>query len=590
MLSAAFLAAFRKWLPRFVVDLLAVVAALFNLVLCVWLLRLSWFKDIVYWFGNWFPRGHMVVGIGFLVDPLGAALAVVAAFLTLLALIYSWGSMESGENHYQPLMLIFLAAMSGFCFTADLFNLFVFFELMSTAAFALCGLKTEEPAPLQGSFNFAITNTVGAFFTLTGLAILYGATGALNMAQMGWLLGTRHDSLVLTACLFLITGFLIKAAIVPFHFWLPDAHSVAPTPVCVLFSGLMVELGLFAVLRITTVIFGSTFSGIPDPLRGCFLVLGALTAVWGGVMCFAEHHLKRVLAFSTISHSGMMLFAMGLGSRMAIAGWLIYVCAHAAIKSGLFFTAGILLHRLRSMSEPILHAKGKPLKFTAALWFLGACGLAGLPPFALAVGEDMVSHSTHGSPEIAATILFLISGIFTAAAVLRVFMRVFCGWGDSGPSDASAQINELPESHEENQVIPFRLFAPAAVCIFSGIALTFLPSLRLLSLKASGRFIDQHGFVASIYALPHVLAGVVDPGPSEVGSMIAHGSIAVICAAILAAWAVFHPRIPRLLRWPSHLEGRMSWARQIQSGQPADYVVWAMMGVAVMGSVFYIMR
>jgi multicomponent Na+:H+ antiporter subunit D len=589
MLSAAFLAAFRKWLPRFVIDAIAALTALFNLAMCLWLLHLSWFKSIVYWFGNWFPRGHMVVGIGFLVDPMGAVLATVAAFLTLLGLIYSWNSMESGENHYQPLMLIFLAAMSGFCFTADLFNSFVFFELMSTAAFALCGLKTEEPAPLQGSFNFAITNTVGAFFTLTGIGILYGATGALNMAQMGWLIGNRHDSLVLTACLFIIGGFLIKAAIVPFHFWLPDAHSVAPTPVCVLFSGLMVELGLFAVLRITTAIFGSTFDGVPDPLRGCFLVLGGLTAVWGGMMCFAEHHLKRVLAFSTISHSGMMLFAMGLGSRMAIAGWLVYLCAHAVIKSGLFFTAGVLLHRLRTMSEPILFAKGKQLKFTAAVWFLGACGLAGLPPYALAVGEDMVSHARHGTLEIASTVLFLISGILTAGAVLRVFMRVFCGWGDHGPSDRSSEIDELPESHEENKVIPFRKFAPAAICALSGIALTFLPKLNLLANEAARRFLSQSEYIATIYAVHFSGTGVV-PEPSDVASMVMHGAISIVCAAVLAAWAVFHQRIPRALRWPSHLEGRMKWARDIQSGQPADYVVWIMVGIAAVGSVLFLVR
>ena len=391
--------------------------------------------------------------------------------------------MESGQNHYQPLMLIFLAAMTGFCFTADLFNLFVFFELMSTAAFALW-TTIEEPAPLQGSFNFAVTNTVGAFFTLTGIGLLYGVTGALNMAQMGWLLGSRHDSLVLTACLFIITGFLIKAAIVPFHFWLPDAHSVAPTPVCVLFSGIMVELGLFAILRVTTVVFGSSFSGIADPLRVSFLALGGITAVWGGVMSFAEHHLKRVLAFSTISHSGVLLVAVGLGSRMAIAGWLIYVCAHAMIKSGLFFTSGILLHRLRTMSEPLLFGRGRKLKFTAGLWLLGACGLAGLPPFATALAEDMVTHSNGDHTSFMIMIPFLIAGILTAGAVLRIFMRVFCGWGDKGPSDRSSQIDELPETLEENCVIPFRLFGPAFICIASGILLMFLPSVKALSLGA----------------------------------------------------------------------------------------------------------
>jgi multicomponent Na+:H+ antiporter subunit D len=161
----------------------------------------------------------------------------------------------------------------------------------------------------------------------------------------------------------------------------------------VLFSGLMVELGLFAILRGGTAIFGSTFSGLPDPVRIGFVVLGGLTAGWGGIMSFAEHHLKRVLAFSTISHSGMMLFAIGIGSPLAIAGWFVYVWAHAMVKSGLFFTAGILLHRLRTMSEPLLFARGNELRFTAALWFLGACGLAGLPPFASSIAEHMISHA-----------------------------------------------------------------------------------------------------------------------------------------------------------------------------------------------------
>src|SRR6185437_11221514 len=195
--------------------------------------------------------------------------------------------------------------------------------------FALCGLKVAEPAPLQGAFNFAITNTVGAFFILTGIALVYGATGALNMAQIGAALGTRHDSLVTVACAFLISGFMVKAAIVPFHFWLPDAHSVAPTPVCVLFSGLMVELGIFAVLRITTVLFGAAAGPLHAALQETLLLLASVTIIWSGLMCFAQHHLKRILAFSTISHAGAMLVGAAIGSPLAVSGWLLYLFSHA---------------------------------------------------------------------------------------------------------------------------------------------------------------------------------------------------------------------------------------------------------------------
>src|SRR5579875_2462395 len=203
---AAFLAGARKLLPPWLVDLLAIGTAVNNLILSgIWTVH-SLHSTQVYWFGNWFPRGHMALGIGWVMDGAGCGLAALAALLTTVALIYSWRNMEAGGNHYHPLMLVFFAAMSGFALTGDLFNLFVFFELMSTAAFALCGLKTAEPAPLQGSFNFAVTNTIAAFLVLTGIALVYSTTGALNLAQIGLLLTGRHDRLVLAAFAFLMTG------------------------------------------------------------------------------------------------------------------------------------------------------------------------------------------------------------------------------------------------------------------------------------------------------------------------------------------------------------------------------------------------
>ena len=255
LVGAALLGSVRKWLSRFLADSLGLLFASCTLLVSCLLLHRTLAGPIVYWFGNWYPRGSMVLGIGFLAEPVGAGLAVLAALLATLALLSGWRSIDAGGNHFQPLMLIFLAAMSGFVLTADLFNMFVFFELMSTAAFALCGLKPAEPAPLQGSFNFAVTNTIAAFFVLTGIALLYAVTGALNMAQVGLLLASRHDPLVLFAFTLITCGFLTKAAIVPFHLWLPDAHAVAPTPVCVLFSGIMVELGLYAIARLHTVVF-----------------------------------------------------------------------------------------------------------------------------------------------------------------------------------------------------------------------------------------------------------------------------------------------------------------------------------------------
>ena len=146
LIAAAFIALTGSWLGRRVSDSVAIASAGTNLILTLLILRGTWSHPYVYWFGNWWPRSNNVVlGICFSVNAIGAALAVLVSLLTTAALVFSWRIFEDTENHFQPLMLIFMAAMYGFSFTGDLFNLFVFFELMSVSAFALCGLKTLEP-------------------------------------------------------------------------------------------------------------------------------------------------------------------------------------------------------------------------------------------------------------------------------------------------------------------------------------------------------------------------------------------------------------------------------------------------------------
>ena len=587
LLGAAILAALHKWLPRAAADTIGIAATACNFVVSVLLLNRAWQHTIVYWFGSWYPRGRMVLGITFVVDPAAAGLCVLAAGLTLLAFLFSWRYVDAGANHYHPLMLIFLAAMSGFSLTGDLFNLFVFFELMSTAAFALCGLKTREPAPLQGAFNFAITNTIAAFMVLTGIGLLYAVTGALNMAQIGYLLGSRHDPLVLFACALLTCGFFIKAAIVPFHFWLPDAHAVAPTPVCVLFSGLMVELGLYAVLRIHSVIFQQSLASHAGSLRAIFLALGTLTVLLGGIMCYAEHHLKRQLAFSTISHAGLMLVAMALQGPIAIAGLLMYLFAHALVKSGLFFVSGVLLHRLRTISEPALFGRGRGLRFTAALWFLGALGLAGAPPFLTMLGESLTSRAAGLLGLHWLSYLFIVGGALTGATVLRVGMRVFLGWGEAGITDRAAQIGELPETEQKFQTTPWYLFMPAAICILGSIAAAWVPHLLQWMLLASTRLCAQHAYVQTVYTgITTISAASSGAVHIDLLSSAIRGSIAAALGLLLACSSVFRVQIARSLRLGAFMEGPLKPLRAVQSGHPGDYVMWITVGAATVSGAF----
>jgi len=584
LLGAGLLAALRKWLSRAAADSLSIAVAAGTLISSFLLLSHALQHTRVYWFGNWYPRGSVVLGITFVVDPVAAGLSSLACLLVLLALVFSWRFVDAGANHYHPLMLVFLAAMDGFVLTGDLFNMFVFFELMSTAAFALCGLKTQEPAPLQGSFNFAVTNTVAAFLGLTGIALLYAVTGALNMAQIGLALGSRHDPLVLFAFTLLTCGFFVKAAIAPFHFWLPDAHAVAPTPVCVLFSGLMVELGLYAVVRLKSVIFQETFASSETHLRYILLAFGGITVLIGGVMCYAEHHLKRLLAFSTICHAGLMLAIFAIQGPLAIAAMLIYLVAHAFTKSSLFFVSGIVLHRLRSMSEHLLFGKGRSLRWTAALWFLGGIGLAASPGFSTMLAEAGTSSAAQQVGLHGLSWLFMFAGVMTSAAVFRVGMHTFAGWGDAPLTDLSAQVDELPETDAQDQKIFWYHFVPPLLGIVFAVALTFIPSWQYGVREAAARMYNQAAYLNTVYTGYSVPLQAPPSWRNEIPGAALRGTIAVLLALALACTSVFRGKLARSLRIGAFLEGPLTILRSVQSGHPGDYVLWLTVGLAIFGS------
>jgi multicomponent Na+:H+ antiporter subunit D len=575
---------------RAVLDGAAIVtAAAVTVMLAVITVRAAR-GEVVYWFAGFRPSHGVAIGIDFAADPLSAGLATLAALLVTAAMLFSWRYFERVAVYYHAMMLTFLAGMAGFCLTGDIFDLFVWFELMGVSAYALTAYRPEERGPLQGALNFAITNSIGAYLSLSGIALIYGRTGALNMAQIAAALARhRPDGLVVVAFLLIITGLLIKGAIVPFHLWLPDAHAVAPTPVCVLFSGVMVELGLYGVARVYWSVFGAAL-GHRSAITGTFLVLGLLTAVTGALFCFRERHIKRLLAFSTISHAGIFLTGIALLTPLGLTGVAVYVAGHALVKAALFLGAGIILHRLGSVNESWLHGRGRPLRVTGVVFTVAALALADLPPFATFAGKDWIEASAGGRGLGWVSFVLIACSVLVGGAVLRVAGGVFYGLGDppvEDPQMAREAAEETSETTRGKDRTPLTMIIPAAVLAAGALAVGVLPGLGRVVQAAAVRFQDPAAYRAAVLAgrpASHV-AALFAAGDTGITAASVVGGLASAAGAVaVALLALYWRRLPLGQRQDAApvLVGPV---QALQSGVINDYVTWIVVGVAAIGAV-----
>lgn len=580
---AAILGALNRFVPRRLADTAAITATVATLSIDALLLYSARMEPTVYWFGGWTPRSGAALGICFVIDPISCCLAMLVAVLMLAAFVFSLHYFDSVGTLFHVLMLGFLGAMSGFCYSGDLFNLFVFFELMSTTAFALCGYKNEETTAQQGALNFAVTNTIGAFLILCGIGILYARTGALNMAQIGHALGQQADGLVITSFVFILVGFYTKAAVFPFHFWLADAHAVAPTPVCILFSGVMVELGIYAVARIYWTVLAGPLGPHRCALMSLLLTVGIVTAVLGGIMAFSQRHVKRLLAFSTISHMGLLVIGFALLQPDGLAGVALYIAGHGLVKASLFIGSGILLHRFGTVDEVELRGRGRRHRFAGVVFVLGAIGLAGVPPNLTFLGENAIGHAGEILHLSWLHAVYAFSGAITAAAVLRVYGRVYLGLGKSGLF-AGKHIPEERETGGEHRRIPAVMIAPAFLLVLASLAFTLIPALRADARTAAHTMVDTAAYQARVLGDARIAnAFATSPDPPLAVTLI-WTSTAIAVAVLFALWSL-SPLWPTRERITAPAFRFMRLLHAVHSGHVGDYVAFFTFGAAALGIV-----
>ncbi|MGA5820326.1 complex I subunit 5 family protein [Kitasatospora sp. NPDC094028] len=592
LLGAALVAVAGRWLPRPGRDALATGCAAAD----VGCLALLWARTdpdgrAVSWLGGWRPHDGHSVGIVLVADRLGSGLALLAAVLVLAVLCYAWRYFDepSGEHGgmFPALLLLFQAGMCGFALTGDLFDAFVFFELMGAVAYALTGYRIEDPRPLQGALAFGLVNSAAAYLSLLGIGLLYARTGELGMAQIGAALDERaaaghgRDALVVVAFVLVLAGPLVKAATAPFHFWLPDAHAVAPSPVCMLLSGVMVELGVYGVARIHRVVFAGT-GGLPDAaVRDTLLAAGVLTALVGAVMCWQQRHLKRMLAFSTVGHVGLFLVGAALLTPAGLAGSAVYVAGHAGAKAALFGLTGVLLDRYGSVDEHGLHGRARELRLPGLLFALGALALAGLPPFGTGLGKAL-SEDAAGRLHGWLPAVFVLVSALTGGAVLRAGLRVFGGIGfpprEHPEVAATTGEGEEPEIREAGRRLPTPMIAVPAALLAGCLLVGVVPGVGRALAAAAAAFTDRTGYLAATLGRT-APAGAPAPDTDWTPSGFLLGLLSAALATTFALAAV--------RRDPTRGTGALYRStvlplRRLHSGLLGDYVAWLAVGLAAL--------
>jgi len=388
-------------------------ALAFNLVISLLLLPKVLENPVIVSIGDWQPP----FCINLVAGPVGVLFSAIIALVGLLVSIYALDYIKEGPTEkYHMLYLLLLTGATGVVLTGDIFNLFVFFEILCISSYALVAYLRERSG-IESAVKYLIQGAVGSSLLLIGIGLLYGQFGTLNMADIAEKIASASPISLFVPMVLIITGLGVEAAIFPLNAWLPDAHSSAPSSISAILSGIAIEVGLYAVARVIFTIFGAQ-SFLP------FLaLLGILTLLVGEMCAFSQNNIKRMLAYSSIGQIGLILFALAIATSYGVTGGLFQLVSHALSKALLFLTAGYMIYRAGSMEISSLEGVGKKMPLTCLAFTIGAFSLVGLPPFIGFPSKFLVVQAALATQE---AIFFVLIGLALLGTVIEAayFFRV----------------------------------------------------------------------------------------------------------------------------------------------------------------------
>ena len=332
-------------------------------------------RSASYQMGGW----PAPVGIEMRLDDLTTLMLLTVNWIGFAVSLYAVDYMRryTARSHFYGLFLLLVAGMNGVIVAGDLFNLYVFLEVAAIASYALVAFGTGHEE-LEASFKYVVLGSLSSSLILVGIALVYGMTGNLNMAYIAdHLAAADMGAPLLLAFSLFIVGFSFKAALVPFHAWLPDAHPSAPAPVSAMLSGVFIKaIGVYVLARLLFNVFGVSSTEL-----GLLRWLGALSMVAAALLAVGQHDIKRLFAYSSISQVGFMALGLGLGTPLGLVGALYHLVNHALFKSLLFLNAGAVEYVTGTRDLRQLGGLNRALPVTGATSLIGSMSIAGVPPF-----------------------------------------------------------------------------------------------------------------------------------------------------------------------------------------------------------------
>ncbi|MGO1355131.1 MAG: Na+/H+ antiporter subunit D [Brachybacterium tyrofermentans] len=434
--------------------------------------------------GNWTPQ----LGIVLVADRLTALMLVVSSFVTLAVLVYSSAqavSEQSGRTPlaiYHPTYLALVAGVSMAFLAGDLFNLYVGFEVLLAASYVLLTLGGSA-SRIRAATMYVIVSLLSSIIFLSAIAAVYAATGTVNLAELAVRLDGLEPGTRMMLELMLLVAFAIKAAIFPLSAWLPDSYPTAPAPVTAVFAGLLTKVGIYAILRLETLLFpASQIQNLLLAAAGLSLFIGILGAV-------AQTDLKRVLSFTLVSHMGYMLFGIGMSTQLGMGATIYYVAHHITVQSTLFLGAGLIETRGGTTNLIKLGGLAKLAPLIAILFFIPAMNLAGIPPFSGFIGKVGLIEAGIQYNLASGWILIAISvltSLLTLYAIAKIWNRAF--WQE--PSEEIVQ--------RDVRIPKVMTGATAAMIGFSLLLTVLAGPIMTYSNEAAASVLERVPYVSSV--------------------------------------------------------------------------------------------